>query len=212
MAKKKYYCVWVGVEPGVYDNWEDAAEQVLTYPGAKYKSFPTREAALRAFRGDDAKEGATLLKMIERPARVIDYSGIPEIKRGAWAVDAACSGNPGPLEYRCVEVDTGLEIFSKSFPYGTNNIGEYLAIVHAMALLERQGDSARIIYSDSLNAMEWVGTGHQRSLLKRTPETEALFGVMARADRWLATHSHRNPLLKWDTKAWGEIPADFGRK
>ena len=47
----------------------------------------------------------------------------------AWAVDAACSGNPGPMEYRGIDLATGAEIFHFGPVHGTNNIGEFLAIV-----------------------------------------------------------------------------------
>ena len=213
MAKKKYYVVWVGIEPGVYDNWEDAAEQVLTFPGAKYKSFPSMSEAVRAFRGDDAKEGETLLQMLEHQRPVINYEAFPEIDTAAIAVDAACSGNPGEMEYRGVEVATGREIFRKGpFPQGTNNIGEYLALIHALALCGQQGDTSRVIYTDSVTAMKWLRGRHSRSKLPLTPETQPLLAILARADAWIATHTPRNPIRKWETSIWGEIPADFNRK
>lgn len=29
----------------------------------------------------------------------------------------------------------------------------------------------------------------------------------------MAAHaSDKNPVVKWETKKWGEVPADFGRK
>ena len=213
LKKQKYYVVWVGIEPGVYDNWEDAAEQVLTYPGAKYKSFNSQREAINAFRGDDAREGKFLLNMFNRPAKVINYEAFPDIDTGAIAVDAACSGNPGDMEYRCVEVATGKEIFHQGpFSNGTNNIGEYLALVHALALCEQQGDTSRRIYTDSVTAMAWLRARHSRSTLQATPENAALMNLVARADRWLASHTPRNPVAKWETEKWGEITADFGRK
>jgi ribonuclease HI len=35
---------------------------------------------------------------------------------------------------------------------------------------------------------------------------------MERAEKWLLSNEFSNEILKWETKAWGEIPADFGRK
>lgn len=214
MAKKqKYYVVWAGIEPGVYDNWEDAAEQVLTYPGARYKSFNSQREAVAAFRGDDSKEGRVLLDLFNRPARVINYDAFPEIDTTAIAVDAACAGNPGVLEYRGVEVGTGREIFHQGpFPHGTNNIGEYLALVHALALCAQKGDTSRRIYTDSVTALAWLRARHSRTSLTVTPENAPLMNLVARADRWLATHTPVNPVAKWETEKWGEIPADFGRK
>jgi ribonuclease HI len=130
----------------------------------------------------------------------------------AIAVDAACSGNPGPMEYRGIYLRTGKEIFHYGPVQGTNNIGEFLAIVHALALLQQKGQPTMPIYSDSGCAISWVRKKTCKTTLQRTPENEALFGVIARAERWLRTHTYQNEILKWPTDQWGEIPADFGRK
>lgn len=134
-----------------------------------------------------------------------------EVRADAWAVDAACSGNPGPMEYRCVDLATGAQVFHFGPMHGTNNIGEFLAIVHALALMERMGVH-KAIYSDSYNAILWVSKGKCKTKLERTPRTEQLFGIIARAEHWLATHTYNVPIIKWETKKWGEVPADFGRK
>ncbi len=130
----------------------------------------------------------------------------------AWAVDAACSGNPGPMEYRGIDLATGSEIFHFGPVHGTNNVGEFLAIVHALALLWKQGDTQKTIYSDSYNAILWVKKKQCKTKLKRTPQTEQLYQIISRAEQWLKTHAYRNPIVKWETAEWGEIPADFGRK
>ena len=136
----------------------------------------------------------------------------PEVEAKAWAVDAACSGNPGPMEYQAVDLQTGATVFHFGPLHGTNNIGEFLAIVHALALMEKQGINDRIIYSDSYNAILWVSKGKCKTALERNPKTEQLFQIIARAENWLKTHQYRNPIIKWETKQWGEVPADFGRK
>ena len=128
------------------------------------------------------------------------------------AVDAACSGNPGPMEYRGIYLKTGKEIFRFGPVHGTNNIGEFLAIVHALALLKQKGLHTMPIYSDSVNAQIWVKKKHCKTTLARTPETEYLFSLIARAEAWLRNNTYSNPILKWPTEEWGEIPADFGRK
>ena len=79
-----------------------------------------------------------------------------EVRANAWAVDAACSGNPGPMEYQAIDLATGAQVFHFGPLHGTNNIGEFLAIVHALALMERQGITDKTIYSDSYNAILWV--------------------------------------------------------
>ena len=131
---------------------------------------------------------------------------------GAWAVDAACSGNPGPMEYQCVDLQTGAQIFHFGPVQGTNNIGEFLAIVHALALMEKQGIKDKVIYSDSYNAILWVKKKKCKTTLTRNSATEQLYQIIARAEQWLMTHNVTTPIIKWETKQWGEIPADFGRK
>ncbi len=136
----------------------------------------------------------------------------PEVKASAWAVDAACSGNPGRMEYQGIDLATGAQVFHFGPMHGTNNIGEFLAIVHALALMEQRGIRDKVIYSDSYNAILWVNKKKCKTTLERTPQTEPLYQIIARAENWLHTHPIQTPIIKWETKQWGEIPADFGRK
>lgn len=213
MAKRgKYYVVWEGVEPGVYDSWEEAQEQVTNYPGAKYKSFHTQEEAIAAYRNGSSENLDILVNLVSRQARIVDYSAFPEIELEAMAVDASCLGNPGVMEYQGVDVMTGAKIFRVGpFQDATNNIGEYLAIVHALAMTAQQG-IARTIYSDSKTAIAWVRNRRANTKLAPTPHNAKVIELIARADNWLQTHTWQNKILKWNTEVWGEIPADFGRK
>ncbi len=134
-----------------------------------------------------------------------------EVKANAWAVDAACSGNPGPMEYQCIDLQTGAQVFHYGPIHGTNNIGEFLAIVHALALMDQKGITDKVIYSDSVNAQLWVNKKQCKTKLERTPQTEQLYQVIARAENWLRTHPTSPSLsLSGKRKKWGEIPADFG--
>ncbi|MEE1214072.1 MAG: RNase H family protein, partial [Bacteroidaceae bacterium] len=126
-------------------------------------------------------------------------------------VDAACSGNPGPMEYRGVHIPSGKEVFRFGPIQGTNNIGEFLAIVHALALMQQKNISMPI-YSDSVSGMAWVRNRKAKTTLSRTAQTEQALDLVARAENWLRTNQVQVPILKWDTENWGEIPADFGRK
>ncbi|MDO4692144.1 MAG: ribonuclease H family protein [Porphyromonadaceae bacterium] len=207
MAKKpKWYVVWQGHEPGVYNTWEDCKAQTIGYSGARYKSFDTQSEAMRAY-----EEGAESY-MRHNYVREADALSIEPPAFRALAVDAACSGNPGVLEYRGVLVDERREIFHVGpFPKGTNNIGEFLAIVHGLALLKKH-HLAMPIYSDSVTAIAWVRNKRCKTLLPRDAQTEHLLGVVARAEQWLKENTYETQILKWDTSRWGEIPADFGRK
>lgn len=136
----------------------------------------------------------------------------PDVSACAIAVDAACSGNPGPMEYQGIDLATGEQVFHFGPVWGTNNIGEFLAIVHALALLDQRGETMKTIYSDSYNAILWVNKRQCKTKLERNAKTEKLFEIIARAEKWLATHRYKNPVMKWETQKWGEVPADFGRK
>ncbi len=136
----------------------------------------------------------------------------PDVLANAWAVDAACSGNPGPMEYQCIDLATGAQVFHFGPIHGTNNIGEFLAIVHALALMEKQGIKDKVIYSDSHTAILWVKKKLCKTKLEHNNETKPLFDIIRRAETWLRGHNIQVEIIKWETSRWGEIPADFGRK
>lgn len=216
----KFYTVWEGRAPGVYDSWDEARDQIENYPGARYKGFSTQEEAVAAFRAGSADNnikdiGRILAKATIREVekhKISDYRLIPGIDLSGWAVDASCLGNPGVMEYRGVELATGNELFRVGpFQDATNNIGEFLAIVHALALMFQQGEW-HTIYSDSISGMSWVRNRRVKTSLQRTPKNEKVFQLIERALIWLNVHSYNTRILKWQTELWGEIPADFGRK
>ena len=135
-----------------------------------------------------------------------------EVRADAWAVDAACSGNPGPMEYQAIDLATGERVFHYGPVRGTNNIGEFLALVHGLAELHKQGNTTLTIYSDSRTAQSWVKQKKAKTKLVQTANNALLFQLIQRAENWLQTHTWNNPILKWDTEHWGEIPADYDRK
>jgi len=209
--KKKYYTIWKGHKTGVFESWNDCKAQIKNYEGAQYKSFPTFDAAKKALNGNyfdfvgknksfSSNLSATDLKKIGLP----NYNSI--------SVDAASSGNPGKMEYRGVDTKSKKQLFIQGpFEQGTNNIGEFLAIVHGLAFLKKK-DSNRMIYTDSRTAMSWVKKKTCNTKLERNAKNKALFELVDRAVIWLKTNDFQTTIVKWETKAWGEIPADFGRK
>ncbi len=204
----KYYVVWKGRKTGLFNTWAECSAQVSGFTGAEYKSFPTRRAAEEALRGNYADyKGQHISTLSPQELLLI---GKPLLE--SYCVDAACSGSPGPLEYRCVHTRTRRVLFKQGpFEDGTNNIGEFLAIVHALAILTEK-DARVPIYSDSETALAWVRARKCKTQLRPTSRNAPLFELIRRAETWLAEHACENPLLKWDTNAWGEIPADYGRK
>lgn len=211
--KQKYYAVWVGKTPGLYLSWADCERQVKGIEGAKYKSFSTKEEAELALAGPPDEYFS---KTLSRRAQQHELSLLPEALRPRFpsiAVDAACSGNPGQMEYQGVDAETGKPIFHQGpFLHGTNNIGEFLAIVHALALLKKLGQDQLPIYSDSITAQSWVRQRQCKTKLKVNEQNRRLMDIVARAEAWLHNNTYNNPILKWQTDKWGEIPADFGRK
>lgn len=214
-AKQKYYVVWSGLKPGIYLTWAECEQQVKGVQGARYKAFPTMAAARQALEAGapeiTKKTGDKLIDSHQK-AQAASLRHNSEIIQDAYAVDAACSGNPGMMEYRGVDVKSGIQLFHFGPVWGTNNIGEFLAIVHALALQTQQGTTFPI-YSDSRNALLWIRAGKCRTKLAHTEKTQRVYNLIERAEAWLKTHHWQNfQILKWHTSRWGEIPADFGRK
>lgn len=210
MAKKqKFYVVWFGNPTGIFDSWEECKRSIAGVKGAQYKSFETFAEAKAAYNREYKDYiGKTTKKTLSKEE--LERIGEPDLY--SISVDAASSGNPGLMEYRGVDTQTHKPIFHQGpFEQGTNNVGEFLALVHGLALL-KQNNSDRSIYSDSKIAIGWVKRKKCNTKLKRTSKNQKLFELVERAEHWLKTNTYTTKILKWETKAWGEIPADFGRK
>ena len=208
--KNRSYTVWKGKKPGVYEGWDACKRQIEGFPGAQYMGFTTNEGAERAFRDGYGAAIAARKKSKGADAGALSRIGAPNYH--SIAVDAASSGNPGRMEYQGVDTRTGKRLFRQGpFEEGTNNVGEFLAIVHGLAYLKKQG-SDRIIYSDSRTAISWVRKKHCNTKLAESEANKPLFEMIRRAEHWLKTHPFTTRVVKWETRAWGEIPADFGRK
>lgn len=210
MAKKKFYVVWKGHAPGIYQDWNVCKKQIENFPDAKYKSFEKEEEAVVAFQRNFQDYIATRKNTAKTRSLVNMSHTKPDPE--SLAVDAACSGNPGEMEYRGVYTRTGQEIF-RIGPYqeGTNNIGEFLALVHGLAFLKKQ-NSPIPVYSDSATAISWVRQKKCKTKLEQTRLNAPIFELIVRAEKWLNENAYTTTILKWETSEWGEIPADFGRK
>lgn len=212
MAKKKqkFYVVWYGHRTGIFPTWEDCKAAINGVKGAQYKSFLTFEEAKVAYNKEyaDYKGKNTIKKILSKEE--IEKIGVPNLY--TISVDAASSGNPGIMEYRGVDTQTHQQLFHQGpFKQGTNNVGEFLALVHGLAYL-KQIKSDRKIYSDSRIAIGWVKKKKCNTKLKQTAKNHAVFELVQRAEIWLKNNNYTTTIIKWETKVWGEIPADFGRK
>ena len=210
-AKKKYYTVWKGHHTGVFDTWNDCKAQIKDFQGAQYKSFGSFEAAKKALKGN-YKDFIGKSKTFQSELTHVQLKKIGQPNHHSISVDAASSGNPGKMEYRGVDSKTKKQLFIQGpFEEGTNNIGEFLALVHGLAFLKKK-NSNLILYTDSRTAMSWVKKKICNTKLVRNEKNKDLFELIDRAIIWLKENSYDTVIVKWETKAWGEIPADFGRK
>ncbi|EAR13453.1 putative ribonuclease H1 [Polaribacter irgensii 23-P] len=211
MSKKKFYVVWNGRKKGIYTSWNVCKKQIDGFESAQYKSFADLKEAEIAFSKNYADYIGQNTKKPKLSASEKTAYGHPNLE--SISVDAACAGNPGKMEYRGVLTHNKQEIFKRG-PYerGTNNIGEFLALVHGIALLKNKNKEDIPIYSDSRTAMSWVKQKKCKTNLAFDASNKELLILIKRAENWLKENTVKNPILKWETKAWGEIPADFGRK
>jgi len=209
--KKKYYTVWKGRHTGVFETWDDCKAQIKDFQGAQYKSFSTFDSAKKALKGN-YKDYIGKNKTFKSELTDEQLKKIGKPNYNSISVDAASSGNPGKMEYRGVDTKSKKELFKQGpFDEGTNNIGEFLALVHGLAFL-KQNNSDRLIYTDSRTALSWIKKKTCNTKLKKTNKNKSLFELIDRAINWLQTNDFKTVIVKWETKAWGEIPADFGRK
>lgn len=210
MAKQKFYVVWKGRQIGIFDSWEKCKDQVFGFADAEYKSFNTRHFAEEAFKKNsknfigkeifDSKLNSGQIKLIGNP--ILE----------SISVDGAWNTATGIVEYRGVDTKTSEELFRQGpFEDGTNNIVEFLAIVHALAYC-KQNTWMLPIYSDSRIAIGWVRNKQVKTKLTNSTNNKKLFKLIDRALKWLNKNKYSNKILKWETRAWGENPADFGRK
>lgn len=219
MAKQRYYVIWKGRKTGVFSNWDDCSKQVTGFAGAQYKSFDTLDAAQAAFAGQYSsyvtKSTGTPAPAAPREELLVRLKRLADTKKiqtPSYAVDAACEGNPGVLEYRGVDLSNGEIVFARGpFQQGTNNIGEFLALVEAIQICAEKRLTIPI-YSDSKIAISWVREGKCKTNLERNKRNSELFDLIARAEAWLESNTYSNRIIKWETEDWGENPADYGRK
>ncbi|MBD2704275.1 ribonuclease H family protein [Spirosoma sp. BT702] len=208
--KPKFYVVWQGRKPGVYDSWDEAKAQTDGFAKPLFKSFDSKPAALKAFKEKPHLHVGQAPKTTAKQGKIDGLVGPP--RQDSLVVDAAWNTATGDMEYQGIYLATKQRLFLMG-PYadGTNNIGEFLAIVHALALLHQKGSNIPV-YSDSRTAIGWVQKKKANTKLEETPRNAQLFDLLDRAETWLKTHKFANPVLKWETTVWGENPADFGRK
>jgi ribonuclease HI len=210
MKKQKYYVVWIGRQTGIFKSWGECEEQIKGYHGAKHKSFETLELAEKASNGSSEDYIGSNESKSELTAEQLMLIGNPI--EDSIAVDAAWNTISGIVEYQIVYTKDKKNIFkSATYEDGTINIVEFLALVHALAHC-KQKNIPLPIYSDSVTALKWTKDKEAHTSHKRSDKNVELFNLLNRAETWLKENEYENKILKWETAAWGENPADYGRK
>ena len=147
MAKQKYYVVWVGRSTGIFTDWASTSASVSGYPGAKHKSYSSREEAesaytsttgprVRAARKSVATEASATLgaKAVASSTFVFD----PAYDIHIFS-DGACVPNPGNAGSGVSVYQSGKLIelhYGVYEPHGTNNTAELNALHQALLIAE----------------------------------------------------------------------------
>lgn len=207
-TKNKFYTVWIGRRPGIYSSWDECKLQISGFENAEYKSFSTYAAAVEAFNSDSRN-------YIGIKDNTVSYTDLKEDEKpliDTICVDGSCSGKTGVMEYQGVSFPDLQKVF-KAGPFisGTNNIAEFLAIVHALTICKND-PKIKGIYSDSKTAIEWIRNRKAKTKIEVSQGNSHILQIIERAETWLRNNEVPTPILKWETGIWGENPADFGRK
>lgn len=206
-SEKKFYVVRKWKKIWIFNSRNECKESVNGYSDAKYKWFSSKEDAEIALNEwwEKHYEVKKVTKKVESKNEDIPFFA------ESIAVDAACSGNPGEMEYRWIDLQTWEEIFHEKFKIWTNNIGEFLAIVHWLQYLWNDN---RVIYSDSKIAISWVNQWKCKTQINTNGSSDfsKTLEMIEWAEKWLKENGITHKILKRNTEDWGEIPADFWRK
>jgi len=205
-GEKKFYVVRKWKKIWIFDSRNECKKSVNGYSDAKYKWFSSKEDAEIAL----SEWWEKYYEIKNAKKKNVVKEDIPFFAESI-AVDAACSGNPGKMEYRWIDLQTWEEIFHEKFKIWTNNIWEFLAIVHWLKYL---WNDHRAIYSDSKIAISWVNQWKCKTQINTDERSDfwKTFDNIKKAEQWLKENWIKHKILKWNTEDWWEIPADFGRK
>ena len=228
----KVYAIFSPAERrGIYATW-DACQTAIAKcrNGKSFASFKTRAEALEALSCGTLRAYRARTESVEHQPW---FKNPTLVEKPCLVVDAACSGAPGPVEYRGVVLPDGYEAFRHGpYPNGTNNVGEFLAVYAGLRWLAERSLPFPL-YSDSAVAIGWIlrpridkdaGETDRRPRCRTTLVADGsakglgreLADLLQRAEAWLAREESVRlaaaRVRKWDTAVLGEIPADFGRK
>jgi len=200
----KYYVVREWKRRGIFTSRDECKELVQWYADAKYKSFKTKEEAEKALQGSREEYYQTKEK-VSRQTSDFPY------EKNSIAVDAACSWNPGKMEYQGIDLQSGKYLFHEKYEIATNNIWEFLALVHGLKF-QKENKSDKAIYTDSKHAMKRVAEKGCKTKLEKNSNTNFVYKKIQEAEQRLKENTYTTQILKRPTSERWEIPADFWRK
>lgn len=194
-SKKKYYVVWRGRETGIFTSWDACLRSVNDFQGALFRGYSTWEEA------HDAHLNGYWREVAKNKA----VTPTTEVIRHSFATDAVHNAD-GTFSYFITDIEQSRTIYrSPSFHDSNLNVCRFLAIVHALAILTKTSDT-RPVYSPSATAISWVSRRECRTSLCRTLGNTVTFDLIIRAGRFLADNLMSNPILRWESESWGEVP------
>lgn len=223
-----YYGVWQGRNIGIYSSWNECKLQVDGYKGAKYKKLNAQNEqeakneffeAMKNFQKKELNNKeqtkiVTQVTQLEKKATIVQKA--LDYPDGDYlTVDGAAQGQEN-CEYQAVfSSSKKLAFKSKVFKGGTNNIGEFLGLVEAIKYI-LNNKITPIVYSDSVTAIAWIKYKKAKTTARDTGKiTDELEKLLQEAENFLVYNTEdieKISIRKWNTKDWGEIPADYGRK
>ena len=156
MAKKKFYAVKQGYKTGLFDTWAECEKQVKGFPDALFKSFTTKEEALKYLDETPIKE----VKTIEELKQAVEknYKGTRVFVDGSWNNKTKTYGagvcfmdSDGKVFYELSRGSSDPEM-AKS----RNIAGECLAAIYAIEVSELMGLKEITIIHDYEGIAKWV--------------------------------------------------------
>jgi ribonuclease HI len=194
---KKYYVVWSGRQTGVFTDWPTAQRHVDKFPGARFKSFPSREEAQQAFQAGKPAPVSRRSANGSTPARNKVHTATVGLQ---IYCDGACEPNPGNSGSGIAVYRDGKPVqlwYGLYNPNGTNNTAELNALHHALLIAETAigaGQTAQIL-CDSTYAINciskwapgWEAKGWRKAggEIKNLSIIQAAYAVYGRIDSQL---------------------------
>lgn len=113
------------------------------------------------------------------------------------------------MAYKGFNESTNKWIFKVKYKgYCTQNVADFMAIVHALHYCKINNIDLPI-YNDNLVAIKWVKDKKVNSLLIKTKENHELFQSFENALVILKQNDFLNPILFWKKKELGNIKNPF---